>query len=68
MDMSLVLLGCEQVSLTGGETVWRGIALLEGGFGAQSRVQLVGVYANVLGDLSPGGDGGTTHGREEGFG
>lgn len=68
VDMSLVLLGGEHVGLAGRETVGRRGALLEGSLGAQGRVQLVGVDADISGDLGPRGDRGTAHGREEGFG
>lgn len=68
VNMCFVLLGGEHMGVTDSETVWRGGALLESGFEAQGRVQLVGVDADVLGDLGPGREGWSAYGREERFG
>lgn len=68
VDVRLVLLRREHVGVTDGKAVGRRGALLEGGLRCEGRVQLVGVDANILGDLGPRRDGRSAHGREEGFG
>ena len=56
------------MSVTNRQAVWCRGALFERGLGAQGRVQLVGVDADILGDLGPGCDGRSAYGREERFG
>jgi hypothetical protein len=65
VHVRLVLLGRVHVRLADGEAVGRRRALLEGRLGAQGRAELVGVDADVLGHLCPGGYRGPAYGREE---